>query len=127
MCGALSSMKARRPKVAKATILICDFCKTQQPAVGTFDLCVSHVKGLRGRSSPEAKPRGPVRDRVNYEALNQQIMELANTRPMFNGTQAAKHLRVRKHFVQTAIRKLVGAGKLVSTGTGAGRKLSKAH
>jgi hypothetical protein len=114
--------------VAKATILICDCCRTQQPAVGTLDLCANHLKAaraLRNDKPTESKKHGGW-NKADYVTINQKIMELADARPMFTGADVLKATKVSAHIGKYAITGLIEAGKLVATGTGAGRKLSKA-
>lgn len=132
--------------MAKATILICDWCPTQEPAKGTIklepnglviDLCKKHIdeifnrvvkptKGL-AKSAPRKKQEfPPPRQRPNYDEINQKIMELAESRPMFTGADVVRAAKTRGYVTMMAIRNLIKDGKLESTGKGAGRKLSKA-
>lgn len=121
--------------MAKATILICDWCRTQEPAKGTVDLCGPHLKEARKRkrvlakSAPRKKQKfAPPRQRqvINYDEINQKIMELADSRPMFTGADVERTANTKPYVTMMAIRQLVKDGKLESTGKGAGRKLSKA-
>jgi predicted HTH transcriptional regulator len=131
MCGNPSSRVARRHVVAKATILICDCCRTQQPAVGTLDLCAKHIKAARAlrNEKPAAEPTKQKRNtwsKPDRDAISEKILEFADARPMFTGAEVARHMNRTPFIVREAITQLVKAGKLASTGEGAGRKLSKA-
>ena len=121
--------------MAKATILICDWCRTQEPAKGTVDLCGPHLKEARKRkrvlakSAPRKKQKyAPPRQRqtIDYGELNTKIMELAESRPLFTGADVVRTMQTKPYVTMMAVRLLIKAGKLESTGKGAGRKLSKA-
>jgi hypothetical protein len=115
----------------KRTILVCDCCKRPVPAVKTVDLCETHAAALdnlreRNRSKPKAKIK-TTWNKANYGDINPRIMKLAEDRPMFNGATITKELKIPTHIAKTAVNQLIEAKQLVATGTGAGRKLSKAH
>lgn len=115
----------------KKVMLICDCCKLPVPAIKSVDLCASHIKAL-GKFRKEREPRDkPVAKRkpwnmADYVTIHGKIMELADARPFFTGRDACKAAKVNPWTAKTAITQLIEARKIVATGKGAGRKLSKA-
>lgn len=125
--------------MAKATVLICDRCPTQQPAVDTLtlrrsrgtsvalDLCARHAKELVQlfRIKPVSKPKAPW-TKADYETIDAKILELADSRPFFTGADVRKYANIKPFIALVAIKRLIAAGKITATGQYAGRKLSKA-
>jgi hypothetical protein len=108
--------------VAKETILVCDLCKTQQPAIGTFDLCATHAKGAR---KPKPKPQHAW-NKADYDTVQAKIMELANSVPFFTGADVQRVAGIKSSVANVAVKNLIKAGQIEATGKSAGRKLSKA-
>jgi hypothetical protein len=142
MCGQISSMKARRLEVAKATILICDLCKTQEPAKDTLtlkrgrgtsvalDLCQRHIKEVVAVFKPArlVSNNKPPRswNKADYDTVCAKAMELAETRPLFTGADLMVVAGIKSAVAHRAINMLIKDGKITSTGENRSRKLSKA-
>ena len=113
----------------KRTILVCDCCKLPVPAVKTVDLCEMHagvLAKLRERRQQKPKKIKTPWNKADYDTIVPRIMEIAESRPMFTAALVCKVLKIKPHIAKVAVAKLIHAGKIDSTGNGAGRKLSKA-
>jgi len=128
--------------VAKATILICDWCKAHAPASTTVtlsaergtsikrDLCALHVKQIFARFNwmqGSAKDLTKQNGTIDFTAVEAKVMELAERRPFFNCGDVKRYAKVTTHAAKKAVSHLVIARKLVVTGANRGRKLSKAN
>lgn len=129
--------------MAKASILVCDLCKTQQPAVDTLtlrrsrgtsvelDLCKKHIKEAAefftpGRHTSNNKPPRSW-NKADYPVICEKIMELAETRPLFTGVDVMVVAGVKATVAHRAIKMLLTEGKITATnGSNRSRKLSKA-
>ena len=128
--------------MAKATILICDWCKAHAPASTTVtlsaergptakrDLCALHVKQIFTRFNwiqGSAKELTKQNGHIDFTAVEAKVMELAERRPFFNCGDVKRYAKVTTHAAKKAVSHLVVARKLTTSGKGRGKTISKAN
>ena len=94
------------------------------------DLCGKHAtQALKNfnwghRHEVESKKAKPW-NKADYDTINAKVMRLADSKPLFTGTDVCKVANVSPHIAKVAIQKLIADNKIAATGVNRGRRLSK--
>jgi hypothetical protein len=70
--------------MAEATILICDRCRRETPAVATLDVCARHSKSYHRHRAHDAERKARDRERHRKKRVNEKV-EIAQPKRAGNG------------------------------------------